>query len=93
MSPYISAFEPFSSHGTKAMRKLENSVIPCSAEIDLTRIPTVGNVTEINCTSKTWKFCGNLTKILTEIITEMVPEITKIPLLTEFLVKVCKLWI
>ena len=29
------------------MHKSENSVIPCSTEIDLTGIPTVGNVTEI----------------------------------------------
>ena len=38
------------------MRKLENSVIPCSAEINLTGIPTVRNVTEINFTSGTQKF-------------------------------------
>ena len=50
------------------MRKSENSVIPCSAEIDLTGIPTVGNVTEINCTSETRKFRGNLTEILTEML-------------------------
>ena len=50
------------------MRKPENSVIPCSMEIDLTRIPTVGNVTEINLTSKTQKFRGNLTEILTEML-------------------------
>ena len=31
----------------KAMCKSENSVIPCSAEIDLNRITTVGNLTEI----------------------------------------------
>ena len=30
---------------SKAMHKTENSSIPCSAEIDLTGIPTVGNVT------------------------------------------------
>ena len=63
------------------MSKMENSGIPCSAEIDLTGIPTVGNVTEINCTSKTRKLCGNLTEILTK---EMVPEIsTKFPELPE----------
>ena len=44
---------------SKAMRKSENSVIPCSAEIDLTGIPTVGNVTEINLTSETQKFRRN----------------------------------
>ena len=32
----------------KAMRKLENSVILCSAEIDLTGIPTNRILTEIN---------------------------------------------
>ena len=53
---------------TKAMCKSENSVILCSAEIDLTRIPTVGNVTEINCISETRKFRGNLTEILTEML-------------------------
>ena len=37
----------------KAMCKSENSVIPCSAEIDLNGIPTVGNLTEINWTSET----------------------------------------
>ena len=50
------------------MRKLENSVIPCSMEIDLTRITTVGNVTKINCTSETWKFRRNLTEILTKML-------------------------
>ena len=50
------------------MRKSENSVIPCSAEIDLTGIPTVGNVAEINHTSETRKFCGNLTEILKEML-------------------------
>ena len=50
------------------MRKSENSVILCSAEIDLTGIPTVRNVTVINCTSKTQKFRGNLTEILTEML-------------------------
>ena len=40
---------------TKAMHKLENSVIPCPAEIGLTGIRTVGNVTEINSTSETRK--------------------------------------
>ena len=50
------------------MRKPENSGIPCSAEIDLTGIPTVGNVMEINCTSKTRKLRGNLTEILTEML-------------------------
>ena len=44
------------------MHKSENYVILCSAEIDLTGIPTVGNVTEINCTSETQKFGGNLTE-------------------------------
>ena len=53
---------------SKAMRKLENSVILCSAEINLTGIPTVGNVTEINCTSKTRKFRENLIEILTEML-------------------------
>ena len=53
---------------SKAMRKTENSSIPCSAEINLTGIPTVGNVTEINCTSKTRKLCGNLTDTLTEML-------------------------
>ena len=33
---------------SKAMRKSGNSVIPCSAEIDLTRIPTNGILMEIN---------------------------------------------
>ena len=50
----------------KAMRKSENSVIPCSAEINLNGISTVGNLTEINWTYKTWKFRRNLTEILTE---------------------------
>ena len=50
------------------MRKPENSVIPCSAEIDLNGITTVGNLTEINLTYKTWKFRGNLTEILTEML-------------------------
>ena len=54
--------------GGKAMRKPENSVIPCSAEIDLNRITTVGNLTEINWTSKTRKFRGNLTEILMEML-------------------------
>ena len=30
------------------MHNLEISGIPCSTEIDLNRIPTVGNLTEIN---------------------------------------------
>ena len=50
------------------MCKSENSVIPCSAEIDLNGITTVGNLMEINWTSKTWKFRGNLTEILTEML-------------------------
>ena len=50
------------------MHKLENSVIQCSAEIDLNRITTVGNLTEINLTSETQKFRGNLTEILTEML-------------------------
>ena len=50
----------------KAMRKLENSVILCSVEINLNGITTVGNLTEINWTSETRKFRGNLTEILTE---------------------------
>ena len=33
---------------SKPMHKSENSVISCSAEIDLTRIPTNGILTEIN---------------------------------------------
>ena len=68
------------------MRNSEISVIPCSAEIDLNGIPTIGILTKINCTSKTRKFRGNLTEILTEILTEMVPEIstefTKLPEIT-----------
>ena len=52
----------------KAMRKPENSVIRCSAEIDLNRITTVGNLMEINLTSETQKFLGNLTEILTEML-------------------------
>ena len=44
------------------MRKSENSVIPCSADIDLNGIPTVGNLMEINRTSKTRKLRGNLTE-------------------------------
>ena len=50
------------------MRKPENSVILCSAEINLTGIPTVRNVTEINCTSETLKFRKYLMKILTEML-------------------------
>ena len=50
------------------MRKPENSIILCSADIDLNRITTVGNLTEINLTSETRKFCGNLTEILTEML-------------------------
>ena len=34
-------------------------------------IPTVGNLTEINLTSETRKFRGNVMEILTEISTEM----------------------
>ena len=69
----VSFFEEASLQGlvTKAMRKPENSVIPCSEEIDLNGITTVGNLTEINWTSETRKFRGNLTKILTEILMEM----------------------
>ena len=37
-------------------------------KIDLTGIPTVRNVMEINCTSKTWKLRGNLTEILMEML-------------------------
>ena len=37
-------------------------------EIDLNRITTVGNLTEINLTSETRKFRGNLTEILTEML-------------------------
>ena len=37
------------------------SGIPCSAEIDLNGIPTVGNLTEINRASETRKFRGNVT--------------------------------
>ena len=48
------------------MRKSENSIIPCSVEIDLNGIPTLGNLMEINPTSETQKLCGNLTEILTE---------------------------
>ena len=48
----------------KAMRKPENSGIPCSAEIELTGILTVGNVTEINCTSETRKLRVNLMEML-----------------------------
>ena len=50
------------------MRNSEISSIPCSGEIDLNGIPTVGNVREINCTSKTQKLRGNLTEILTEML-------------------------
>ena len=50
------------------MRKPENSGIPCFTKIDLTWIPAVGNVTEINCTSKTRKLHGNYTEILTEML-------------------------
>ena len=50
------------------MRKPENSVIPCSAEINLNGITTVVNLTEINLTSETQKFRGNLTEILTEML-------------------------
>ena len=50
------------------MHKPENSVIPCSAEIDLNGITNVGNLTEINLTSETRKFRGNLTEILTEML-------------------------
>ena len=50
------------------MLKSENSVIPCSAEIDLTKIPTVGNVTEINSNSETRKFHRNFMEILMEML-------------------------
>ena len=50
------------------MCKPENSVIPCSAEIDLNWITTVGNLTEINCTSETRKLGENLIKILMEML-------------------------
>ena len=40
------------------MRKSENSVIPCSMEIDLNGIPTVGYLMEINWTSETRKLRG-----------------------------------
>ena len=50
------------------MRKPENCVIPCSAEIDLNKITTVGNLKEINLTSETRKFRGNLTEVLTEML-------------------------
>ena len=61
------------------MRNLEISGILCSAEIDLNGILTVGNVTEINWTSKTRKFRGNVTEILMEIVPEipLLPEITR----------------
>ena len=49
---------------TKAMHKPENSVIPCSAEIDLNGITTVGNLTEIHLTSETREFRRNLTEML-----------------------------
>ena len=58
----------FGSEGNKAMRKLENSVIPCSAEIDLNGIPTVGNLTEINRTYIIRKLRRNLMEILTEML-------------------------
>ena len=48
------------------MCKPENSIIPCFAKIYVNGIPTVGNLTEINWTSETRKFPGNLTEILTE---------------------------
>ena len=67
------------------MRKPENSVIPCSAEINLNGIMTVGNLTEINLTSETRKF----PRYLTEILTEMVPEISmKFPELQEITRKI-----
>ena len=50
------------------MRNLEISGIPCLAEIDLNRIPTVGNLTEINRVSETRKFSGNVMEILTEVL-------------------------
>ena len=51
------------SYIIKAMRKSENSVIPCSAEIDLTEIPTNGILAEINWISVTRKLGRNLTEI------------------------------
>ena len=89
------------------MHKPENSIIPCFATIDLTGILTVGNVTEINCTSKTWKLRGNLMEILMEMLPEIstkFPELqeitrkfqkeTEIPVKTpEIPVKVLKLWV
>ena len=50
------------------MRKSENYVILCSAEINLTGIPTDGILTEINWISETQKFPRNLTEILTEML-------------------------
>ena len=50
------------------MCKPENSGIPCSVEIDLNGLTTVGNLMEINCTSETRKLRGNLTEILTEML-------------------------
>ena len=45
------------------MHKPENSIIPCSTEIDLN-----GILTEINCTSETQKFRRNVLEILTEML-------------------------
>ena len=64
------------------MRNSEISVIPCSAEIDLNGIPTIGILTKINCTSKTQKFRGNLTEILTEMVPEISTEFTELPEIT-----------
>ena len=50
------------------MHEPENSVIPCSTEIDLNGFTSLGNLTEINWTSETQKFRGNLMEILTEML-------------------------
>ena len=55
---------------SKAMHWPEISVIPCFAKIDLTGIPTNGILTELNCTSETGKFRGNLMEIITEMFNE-----------------------
>ena len=49
----------------KAMRNWEIYVITCHTEINLNRIPTVVNLTEINRASETRKFRVNVTEILT----------------------------
>ena len=53
---------------SKAMRNSEISGIPCSTEIDLNGIPTIGNVTEINRASETRKLRRNVTAILMEML-------------------------